>query len=120
MQAVTSIWLKSLGRRLILQRPVKRNPPDIQERGHVLHPFAFVDLLPCVFDLRGGKFRLAAKLHAAPLGFLDSGAGALGYHGSLKFGQNADKLPHGAACRCLGVYGLGDALQPHSSRSEVV
>jgi len=81
----------------------------IQERGHVLRPFAFVDLLPCVFDLGRGEFRLSAKRHAALFGFLDSGAGALGYHGSLKLGQNADKLPHGAACGCLGVYGFGDA-----------
>jgi hypothetical protein len=44
--------------------------------GHVLHPFAFVDLLPCVFDLGGGEFRLSAKRHAALFGFLHSGAGA--------------------------------------------
>jgi hypothetical protein len=40
----------------------------IQERGHVLRPFAFVDLLPCVFDLGWGEFRFAAKRHAALLG----------------------------------------------------
>ena len=85
-----------------------------------MRPFAFVDLLLCVFDLGGGEFRLAAKRHAALLSFLDSGAGAFGYHGALKFGQNADKLPHGAACRGFRVYGFGDALQPHPSRSQII
>jgi hypothetical protein len=105
---------------LLLQSPVKRCLMHVQERGYILRPFAFVNLLPCVFDLGGGEFRLAAKRHAALLGFLDSGAGALGYHGSFKLGQNTDKLPHGAACRGFRVYGFGDALQPHPSRSQII
>ena len=92
----------------------------IQERGHVLNPFTFVDLLPCVFDLGRGEFWFTAKCHTALFSFFDSGAGALGYQRSLKLGQNADKLSHGAACRGFCVYGFGDALEPHPLRSEVV
>ena len=56
-----------------------------------------------MLDLLRGEFRLASEFHAALSGCLHPGAGSFADEAAFQFRQYANHLPHGAACRCLGV-----------------
>jgi len=45
------------------KRPVERRAAHVQKVGHILAGFAFVDQLPGVGNLLGGKFYFPTKLH---------------------------------------------------------
>ena len=62
-------------------------------------------------DLLRRKFRLPAQLHAAPLRRFPACLGSLLYQGAFQFGEHPDHLPHGTACRCLGVDGFRQGLK---------
>ena len=64
---------------------------------------AAVDQPPRVLDLRRGQRRLAAELHAARLGRLQPGAGALDDDGALELGKRADYVKGQLAGRRRGA-----------------
>jgi hypothetical protein len=73
--------------------------------------------------LRGllrGHFRLTAEFHAPTLRGLHSGAGPFADEAALQLGQYADHLPHGPACRRLGVDLLGEGTEFDAALLEVV
>src|ERR1019366_5294720 len=82
-----------------------RRAAHVQKVGHILAGFAFVDQLPGVGNLLGGKFYFPTKFHAPALRCLHSGPRAFGDQRPFEFSQNADHLPHGAARRRRGVDG---------------
>jgi hypothetical protein len=59
----------------------------------------------------GVSFTLRPNFTPPALRILHPGAGAFGSQGSLKRGQHTDHLPHGAACRRLGVDGFPERLE---------
>ena len=54
-------------------------------------------------SLLGGQFGLASEFYPSLLRGLHACVGALGDQTALKFGQDPNHLPHGAACGRLGV-----------------
>ena len=70
--------------------------------------------------LLGGKLRLAPHLHPASHRRRPARLGSLSNQRAFQFRQNAHHLPHGAACRRGGVYGLGDGEESHIPRLEAI
>ena len=66
------------------------------------------------------QLRLLSEFHPALLRRLHARAGAFNDQGSLKPCQHPNHLPHGAACRCLGIDGLGEGLEPDALAPEFV
>jgi hypothetical protein len=95
-------------------------PPDFEKVGHLLPVLALVDQLPGVGNLLRGHFRLTSEFHAPALRGLHSGAGPFADEAALQLGQYADHLPHGPACRRLGVDLLGEGTEFDAALLEVV
>ena len=76
---------------------------NIQQRGHVFAAPSVPDQFPGVVDLLRREFSLAPEFHASAFRGLYPGAGPLTDKAALQFRQYANHLPHGAACRRLGV-----------------
>jgi hypothetical protein len=62
-----------------------------------------IDQLPGVVDLLRRQFPLASELYTPALRILNPGAGPFAGEAALQFRKYSNHLPHGPACRCLGV-----------------
>jgi hypothetical protein len=90
--------------RLRCECAIKGRGVHFEKRGHCLPVvIALVDQLAGVLDLLRVEFSLAPKFHATLFRRLHSGARALADKAPFKLGQDAYHLPHGAACRRIGV-----------------
>src|ERR1017187_6533778 len=102
------------------KRPVKGLPPDFEKGGNLLPALALVYQLAGVGDLLRGHFRLPAEFHSPALRGLHPGAGPFADEAALQLGQYADHLPHGPACRRLGVDLLSEGTEFDAALLEVV
>ena len=107
-------------RRLALQCVVESGAAYADELRGLGRRRPLVNQLPRMDEPVGGELHLPPEFHPALLRGLHSGAGALGNQGSFKLRENADHLPHGAACRRLRVDCLGERPELDAALLEVV
>src|SRR6516165_11714678 len=106
---------------VLRKRPIERGTADVEEVGNALPvAFAFVDEFAGVFQLFWREFALAPEFPAPALRGSYSGAGAFADKAALKLGQQANHLPHGAACRRRGIDMLGKRPEFNLSAFEVI
>lgn len=99
--------------------PVEGGAADFEQVADVLAALPGVDQLPGVADLLRREFRLAPKFNAPALRVLHSGAGSLADKAAFQFCQHINHLPHGAACRRLGVDCLRERTKFHGAFFQV-
>src|SRR5215469_8681252 len=87
------------------QCPIQCGARDFEQVGYALAVmFAFLNQLAGVVELLRGEFALASEFNPSALGGFDPGAGAFADQATLKLGQKANHLPHGAASGSVSVY----------------
>src|ERR1022692_1871643 len=104
----------------VLHRPIKGGTVHVKQPGNVFAAFAVIDQLPGVGFLLRRQFRLASEFHAPAFRGLHSGAGPFADKAAFKLGQNANHLPHGPACRRLGVDCFREGAEFHAPVFQVV
>jgi hypothetical protein len=102
------------------ERPVNRGAAAIENDGYIVRVLALAAEFLRMFDLFRGQARLPSGFDAPRSRGLHSGACPFDNQTPSKLGKQGYHLPHGAACRRVGVDCLCERAEFHAAFFQVV